>query len=389
MERRILEVFAARYPASAQRRGGRPMRVKAWEELLPDAFATGAARLSFLDAMERLERAGILRLEWKKRLKGDALLAAELVGPGALYRRLGLPTPEAEAAELRSAALGFSSEALSRGDGAAAALFSRIAEKTDSLAGRLTPRDAADAAALFAFDREEAARLQIRALSIRLFRDSKRLEALAALLRPLADSPSTLPVRSYPEAAVAGSVEFAFSDGAVWPLAGRPVALSLEAAEALRAIRAAKAGRPRALSVENKETFHAFARHPLGFDFTLCAGGRPNRAVRAVLRTLAASGFEVFHAGDMDADGISILAEVASVCGARPFGMDPETFDRYAPFARELDATLVARTASIPEEALKIPGIAELVARIRETGKGVEQEIIDYGSLTPPPRCPS
>ena len=54
MERAILEAFAARYPASAQRRGGRPLRISNWVELLPAAFGSASGRLSFLDAMERL-----------------------------------------------------------------------------------------------------------------------------------------------------------------------------------------------------------------------------------------------------------------------------------------------------------------------------------------------
>ena len=61
-ERRILELFAERYPASAQRRGGRALRLRAWPELMSEAFSSADARLSFLDAMERLERAGIVAL---------------------------------------------------------------------------------------------------------------------------------------------------------------------------------------------------------------------------------------------------------------------------------------------------------------------------------------
>jgi len=411
MERAILETFAARYPASAQRRGGRPLRISNWVELLPAAFGSAAGRLSFLDAMERLAGAGVLALLWKKRRVGDELAAAVLADPRALYDRLGLPVPEDLAAGLAGTARKLSAAADDRGDLTAAAFFRFIAERADSLTDRLSPRDLADADALFAFDRNEADRLPIRALSIRLYHDSKRLEALTSILRPLAvraasgsgtsgstaggsADPLPLPERTYPEVAIAGNVDLVFRDGSLWPLGNRAITLSIPAAGQLLRIKAAArpaaglaAGSvvgvapPRALSIENKETFHAFVRCPLGFDFLLCTGGRPNRAVRAVLRVLASSGFSVFHAGDLDADGISILAEAASLCGALPFGMDAATFDRYLPYARDLDPSLVSRLSSVPAAARELPGIWELAERIRETGKGVEQEIIDYGDI--------
>ncbi|OHE71944.1 MAG: hypothetical protein A2Z99_00245 [Treponema sp. GWB1_62_6] len=419
MERAILEAFAARYPASAQRRGGRPLRISNWVELLPAAFGSASGRLSFLDAMERLAGAGILALIWKKHREGDELAAAVLTDPRALYERLGLPVPEDLAAGLVGTARKLSAVADDRGDPAAAAFFRFVAERADSLADRLSPRDLADVDALFAFDRAEADRLPIRALSIRLYHDSKRLEALTAILRPLAvraasgsetsgstaggpADPLPLPERTYPEVAIAGNVDLVFRDGSRWPLGNRAITLSLpaagqilridraalpaaspaaEPAAALAAGGAVGGAAPQALSIENKETFHAFVRCPLGFDFLLCTGGRPNRAVRAVLRVLASSGFSVFHAGDLDADGISILAEAASLCGALPFGMDASTFDRYLPYARDLDPSLVSRLSSVPAAARELPGIRELAERIRETGKGVEQEIIDYGDI--------
>ncbi|MFA6505055.1 MAG: DUF2399 domain-containing protein [Treponemataceae bacterium] len=396
MERAILESFAARYPSSAQRRGGKPLRLRDWESTLPGAFASAAARLSFLDAMERLERAGILRLIWAKRRVGDELSAAELSNPRALYERLGFPLPDDQAMSLSETAAAVAAAAELRGDFRAAAFFRFTALKADALSDRLTAEDLKDMAALFALDRKESDRLPIRALSIKLYRDSKRLEKLTAALRPVLQQSVrtsigsdidalTLPERIYPEVAVGGNARLIFEDGAVWALAGRSTALSLPAAETLVGIRGASAARvARALSIENKETFHAFAHYPMGFDFVLCSGGRPNRAVRAVLRVLAASGFDVFHAGDLDPDGIAILAEIAELSGARPFGMDAAIFDRYMDYARDLDGPLVARLKSVPPAALELPGIRALADRIRTTRKGVEQEIIDYVSCPLP-----
>jgi len=391
MEAPILALFAARYPASAQRRGGRPLRLKAWDKLLPEAFAGADAVHSFLDTMERLEAAGILKLFWVRHRKGDALAAAELADPRRLYARLGYPLPEDLAALLKSTALAAADTAAAAAavprSRDIAAFFRFVADRSDSLGERLTPRDVRDAAALFACDPAERDRLPIRALSIRLYHDSKRLEALVSRLRPLLAQAAPaeklpLPERVYPEVALAGHVELVFADRTVWKIDGKPLTLSLAAAGALERIQAA-VPRPRALSIENKETFHAFSGHPLGFDFLLCTGGRPNRAVRAVLRVLALSGFAVFHSGDLDADGIAILGEVHDLSGALPFGMDTAVFDRYLPWARNLDAGLVSRLSSVPRAAFDLPGILSLAERIRATAKGVEQEIVDYAACTP------
>ncbi len=387
MERRILQRFAARYPGSAQRRGGRSLRLKNWDRLLPEAFAGADARRSFLDALERLEQAGILKLYWKKHRKGDELAAAELADPRALHERLGRPLPEDLAGLLASSASAAAAEATDPEARQIAAFFRFVADRADTLGDRLTPRDVRDAAALFACDPAERDRLPIRALSIRLYRDSKRLEALVSLLRPLLARASLagklpLPERVYPEAALAGHAELVFADRTVWQIDGKPLTLSLAAAGALERIRA-PVPQPRALSIENKETFHAFSGHPLGFDVLLCTGGRPNRAVRAVLRVLALSGFTVFHAGDLDADGIAILGEAHDLSGALPFGMDAAVFDRYLPWARDLNASLVSRLSSVPRAVFGLPGIPGLAERIRQTAKGVEQEIIDYAAIPP------
>ncbi len=344
--------------------------------------------------MERLERDGIITLIWKRRREGDDLEAAELLAPRKLYERLSLDFPDDLAEKLHASAHVAYMTATGRGDPAATALFEYIAGHADDLCDRIVPRDIDDADRLFRHPASETARLPIRALSIVLYNDSKRLEHLASVLGQLYDRTvrayypdhAGFPERSYPEVAVAGSVELIFKDGSAWNLEPGAVSLSMEAAANLISIQPLKKSATVtdflcALSVENKETFHAFARNRNGFNFIVCTGGRPNRAVRSVLRALAASGAEVYHAGDLDADGIAILAEVAELCAARPYGMDRATFDRYLPYARELDKSLVSRLDSIPAAALLLDGIPELIERIRDSGKGVEQEIIDYGEL--------
>ena len=61
-----------------------------------------------------------------------------------------------------------------------------------------------------------------------------------------------------------------------------------------------------------------------------------------------------------------------------PVRMDADTFDRYRGCARKLEPSVLRRIALIAETTRSIPGMAELIRRIGETGMGVEQEIVDY-----------
>jgi hypothetical protein len=99
-----------------------------------------------------------------------------------------------------------------------------------------------------------------------------------------------------------------------------------------------------------------------------------------MVRAFAASGFSLYHAGDLDPDGILILQELAeAACSpVKPFYMDAATFDTYRDYGRKLEASMLRRISLIKPETLAIPGMASLVGRIQDTGLGVEQEIIDY-----------
>ncbi|MDP2790129.1 MAG: DUF2399 domain-containing protein, partial [Rectinemataceae bacterium] len=265
-----------------------------------------------------------------------------------------------------------------------AADASAAAERIGRLAALpgMTPEILADAALFLPVPRDEVASLPLRALSIKLYRNSKRLESILPFLVAAMDEAGreSLPERSYPEAAIAGFADLVFEDGTVWPLGGKSLSLSLETAEKIVAIRPEhQLYTLHALTVENKENFHAFARSA-GTNRTLvvATGGRPNRAVRAILHLLASCGWSTRHAGDLDPDGIAILGEVHRICGAMPLMMDTETFDRYAAYAKPLPESILRRLAYLGADVVDLPGIAALVQRIAESGMSVEQEIIEY-----------
>jgi hypothetical protein len=58
--------------------------------------------------------------------------------------------------------------------------------------------------------------------------------------------------------------------------------------------------------------------------------------------------------------------------------MNAAVFDRYLPWARPLAGAALRQEEKIRADTRAIPGMAELLRRIADTRRGVEQEIIDY-----------
>jgi hypothetical protein len=437
-EERIADILIGRFPRSAAAsrakppaEGGRPFRLSL-EQLFP-GFENSPPdeKESFLEAAEALERKGLARVSWSRRQ--EALKALIFPDPEALFAYAGKPLPLGLAADARSAAL---TEADSRGGsgGPYRELFTYIAgniRPLDAMKGvnAQAVRDFAKLASHFAAqnaplvaprlaDRRDgddagtsAGSMTTRALSIALYSDSKRLEEISSLFMRflnaaesagLAVPDLSLLDRSFPETMIAGKLRFVFADkgGAALPpmtnAAGAITGFPLASARRLREIApldscppaAGGKGPPAVLMIENKETFYALAERddlPLSrtYHALLYIGGHPNRAVGALLPVLAASGFSFYHSGDLDVEGILILQELAAMAGklVTPVAMDGETFDRYKAYGRKLEASMLRRVSLINEATRRLPGIAGLIRRIESTGLGVEQEIVDLGSL--------
>jgi hypothetical protein len=432
-EKRIIAAFIERYPASAAAAldtaagdaatapgGGespeaaakspRPQRLRP-ERIFPGLDrASPDERVSFLEAAEALEGRGLLTLVWARHRKGETLSALVCRDPELLYELAGKPSPKTTAEKVRAAAGAFARTA---GAGSEeGALFSFLAETFTPLdaAGGIDETAVTDLVHLTQFlfnedevrlDRQGKVRgLTTRALSTALYGDSKRLENLTALLNPLLARArrqgTALPDfsfldRSYPETYIAGKIALdlaeasapAFNENEKLPplvnAGGNILGLPLETILKLRRIRPL-AGEAAVLLIENKETFFVLSETLPAYACFLYTGGHPNRAVRALVLLLAASGFRFSHAGDLDPEGILILQELAEIAGkpVRPLRMDADTFDQYLEYGRPLEASALKRTALISGETRTIPGMAELIRRIEETGVGVEQEIIDY-----------
>jgi len=429
LAKKILLVFADAYPTSAHYKGGRSLRKGGWDLLFPSITTDVNAKEEFLDAVEELVDAKILHVRWRRFHEGDQVDALYLDDPPALFAAIGRKSPESAASEML-AQLDETpwADRASGGVRLSGAAADRLAHAAAYLRPRLeaghpvpvaTALDLADIGRLLALSRDEALARPIRALSVRLFGDSKRLERLlpvadrlvcAAGLAPISEELRL--VRSYPEVTIALFGRIFFAGGReAWHASGDVIGMPEETVARIRSIEldppresaasTAHPLRPAVLSIENKESFyvmagrfadHARERTPawlvrdgnvsLTPSALVYTAGHPNGAVVALLKLLEESGAAFHHYGDLDPDGILILQELSSALGidVAPILMNRTLHRRFARYGYTLDAAQRARLSLVRADA-PAP-IAELAHEIAQTGIGVEQEIIDWESPT-------
>ncbi len=377
--RRILECFAAAFPASAHYRGGRRLRRAGWSEVMPEIVHDVEAKQRFLHAVDELCGAGIVSVKWRRFREGDEVEALYLERPEDLYRLLERRSPAEVATAMRRVLQ-------ESGAGPPDSLAAVVAGHIDALLEASHPLpfsdeiELRDALVLLALTPQQTAAVPLRALSVRLFSDSKRIETL---LRPL-DAATRAAAglrasdllglsRSYPEATIALCGTLQFGDGRSWRLNGETITLPPATINALEALRFNGA----LLTVENKESFAVAARALAagGADYAalLYSGGHPNRAVQLLLSASAGTAESVRHFGDMDPEGLLIYQEIAAAAPQlRPHLMDVSTYRRYLDYGRPL-----SRTETAVLNRVTRPELAELVAEMRLRRIAVEQEVVD------------
>ncbi|MDR0301938.1 MAG: DUF2220 domain-containing protein, partial [Treponema sp.] len=364
---------------------------------------------SYLEAAESLQQKGIIKLSWEKRGRGERLKTLSCENFEKLFEEAGRPYPKTEAEKIR-AMLGEKVQSL-KGSLAMPARDVDQAEKTiaflEFLSLRFGPREIGQGIVLsvveefirlleFCSDTARREQLTTRALSILLYRDSKRLENLLTLCGPLllrAQKISAVPdlaflERSYPETMIAGKIIIQYKNQPPMVNSGGHIlGLPLESAQEIESIQLVSDKKEKTvLTIENKETFYALGspqKHGSDlsrYDCFLYIGGYSNRAAAALVKTLSASGFSFYHAGDLDPDGVLILQHIQDIAQKPviPVRMDAATFDQYRPWARTLTKPMLRQIEKIREETKTISELAGLLRRIEETGLGVEQEIVDY-----------
>jgi len=425
-ERKIINAFISHYfvhaPAGEDIRN--VLRIRSSVFFPGFDTATPDEKESYLEAAESLERKGIIKLVWEKHRKGQRIKTLSCESFEKIFNEADRPFPKNEAENIRRAL----SDKATAQKNSPDALNDENAQNTIALLEFLSVNfgvreigqgvDQQTVEELirfleFSFERSHVESITIRALSILLYRDSKRLENLFNLCAPLLiriqkKLPSLwfsalpersylrgklglLPQREFPETLISGKIVIHFKDSQT-PMANAGayiMGLPLESAEEISSIQpVVESSRRTVLTIENKETFYALARtqkhHALEsfscYDCFLYTGGYPNRAVAALVKTLSASGFSFFHAGDLDPDGILILQNISDLAEkpVAPLRMDTATFDRYAAWGRSLTKPALRQMERIREKTRAISDLSGLLRRIEETGMGVEQELIDY-----------
>jgi hypothetical protein len=103
--------------------------------------------------------------------------------------------------------------------------------------------------------------------------------------------------------------------------------------------------------------------------------------VNSIVRVLSKAGFDFFHAGEVDPDGILILQDLHKNAKkpVTPVCMDPATFHKYRKHGRKLEISMLNNIRLINETIRSVNGIEDLLSLIESTGLGIEQELIDYG----------
>jgi hypothetical protein len=405
--KRILDRFAEEYPGSAHYRGGRKLRKAGWQKLFPEIEGDVEAKEQFLGGVEALITRGIVSVKWKRFREGDEVEALYLEDPGQLYSVTGGKRPERIREEMLAVLSGW--KPLSS---TGTAVKETVAAKLSAY-HPLPVNDAgllADICTLLDLRPEEAARRPLRAVSVHLYNDSKRLEhiiKIADLLcrDAIGETASGLLglERKYPEVTFAADAELVFRDGTVWTIGGRPLSLPLATLEDVSALRfperragcgadlsadanAGTAWKPAVLSVENKESFFVAVGAGAGagagtgsgtesglFSGYLYTGGYPGPGEAQFLNLAREAGAEVYHFSDLDPEGLKIFEAVDRLCEetARPFLMDIPTYRSYAEYGYTLDRHSIHRLDSVTH-----PCFGELKKEMKRTGKGVEQEVI-------------
>ncbi len=372
-EQRILEAFANRFSSSAHRRGGRRLRIGRWEELFPEIRTEAVERTAFLEAMESCAGKGVISIVWKKFRKGDDIDAAYLDDDILLYGLLGSEHPDDLLRRIVEASDGIGHSLIST----ELIEYCRRILTEKGAPPFADPRDVADCIVLLDHLEKEKDPLPLRALSVKLFNASKRIESLktasAGALKHIGrDNALSSLTRSFPECGIRGEITLEFNDGRVWDLCSDAVSLARETVGGIRRIVDRRGLDRPILSVENKETFHLVNRPDLycGYIFS---HGHINEAVREMMRKAVESGISLHHFGDLDPDGVLIYIEINELCDGAcvPFMMDVATYRRYLPFGYELDASRLSR---LPKDAGPLSSLSEQLCTHR---KGVEQEIID------------
>lgn len=255
--------------------------------------------------------------------------------------------------------------------------------------GSEAARDIADAAkAVLACRGDDTQERLLRRESVRIFRDSKRLEALSPWLDLLltgeltasgldnAQIWSALGLRREPQPVLVAGHGTAILPQTTIALCRPYLGLPVDA------VRTIETQARYVLTIENLTSFHDAARAmPNGDVLLIYTGGMPSPAWRAFFARLLGSlpaDCRLYHWGDIDEGGFRIAAQLAMVVNAEgrnllPWLMSPQDFDIDALDAEAPSAACLKKMTYWADKA----GWPQIASALQQTPIRIEQEAID------------
>jgi hypothetical protein len=372
-------------------------RVRLSERDHPDYFSPVdvASRRATNAALAALANEGALVLHWRRWDEGNWLDAVDLPPEGAdAVRRLLGRAPRATQEEALRALVA----AQAPRPGWHAAFLAWAAAQLDAHRAappldREEPTIAADLLRALAALADLGAPTLERALSVRLFGDSKRFAALrGAVLRVLRRHDPDAPLYGEDEDALlrahqldrapeyvplAGDLELALASGQSVALAPFRPSLALPA-PLLRGARVTNLGARALVTVENLTTFSELCATRPPDVLAVYTGGFASPTVIGLLRAAraAAPGLALFHWGDLDAGGLRILAHLrAQLSDVGVLAMGPATFAAHSAAAQPLTAGDRASLQELRTHPL-LADLGLLVEHLLATGLKLEQEAV-------------
>ena len=376
-EKKILSIFTDSYPKSAQFRGGQKLRKANWEKVFPGIEKSLEKKNMFLAAIEHLTDLKIISARWKRFREGDILEALYLENPSLLYSTLCINSPELE----REIQLKLLND-FNPTEEWKIQFKNYIANKLDNM--DIIPvsnsSELEQILSLLSINQEHSSKIPLRALSVQLFNNSKRLESILPKLDRLSAAVCDFKFsekykleRLFPETTISGQFNIIFKDDRIWTVKGDIITLPAKTLAQIKNIEF-KDKNPEVLSIENKESFYTIPINTDKFSAFIYCSGHLNDADKMLFKILA-NNTKIFHAGDLDPDGLLIFGEIDSIVNEEltPFFMDVGIYEEYSRYGYLLEKQSLKRL-----DAVKNKKLFDLVSIMRDKKVGIEQEIIDY-----------
>ncbi len=401
-----LERRAKPADAEGEIRSARSVKINRNEIELPgyDSQIDPEPRQLANEQMQKLEKAGLLRLFWQAGEKGHLLEAVALVASAenslaekALYDLLGRTPNAILRARLQSQLLGerFRFRREDWQQHAIHHILEKLKDNQSPAPFSLTdPGFNEDLLLALAAVLELAEETPFRVFSVRVFNNSKRFEDLKAALIRLArlGRPEWKQLSEdelLGELNLAANPSFLLLSGP-WTLiddTGQVLTLGeFTPSVGLAAVQAAHVARvtvhaKQVVCVENLTTFHTLARErPLQNTALLCLAGNPSPACRHLLRCLAdflPETVPLYVWADLDYGGFNILAQIRREVSRRvlPYQMETSTLERFAQFARPLTPADRHNLERIASHSL-LQDVRPVIEQLSRRGLKLEQEAI-------------